>query len=160
GAADETVFDLAPLEAAASARLFRDRIRSGGTADPATVARICARLDGLPLAIELAAARARVLDLDTLDAELARDVSVIAGPGSSRHSTLDAAFAWAWDQRPDPERGLRSRLAALPNAFDLGLAEGLVSDAAGAVLGLVDRSLLVAEGQRFRMLAVIRQLVL
>lgn len=160
GAADETVFDLAPLEAAASARLFRDRIRSGGTADPATVARICARLDGLPLAIELAAARARVLDLDTLDAELARDVSVIAGPGSSRHSTLDAAFAWTWDQLPDPERGLLSRLAALPNAFDLGLAEGLVSDAAGAVLGLVDRSLLVAEGQRFRMLAVIRQLVL
>lgn len=162
GGSDETVHDLAPLDPAAAERLFLDRLTVLGPADPEVVARICNRLDGLPLALELAAARTRVLDLETLDRELERDLAAIARAGAGRHGTLGAAFDWVWQALPGAQRHLLCRLAALPADFELDTVEGILGAGAGAgVLGLVDHSLVVSDRKGgFRLLAVIRALAL
>jgi predicted ATPase/DNA-binding CsgD family transcriptional regulator len=178
GASDEAVYPLAPLPVDGGAgspavRLFLDR---AGTASPAgdgtavdlaLVARVCRRLDGLPLAIELAAARTRHLPLPELADRLAAGFGTLdrAAP-DSRHRTLATAFDWTWDLLDDDERAALSRLAALPRSFDLDLAEAVIGPGASpVVLRLLDRSLVsptatVSEPQRFRLLRPLRAFVL
>lgn len=179
----ETVLPLAPLAVegpdAAALAMFLDRLSSSGRAaaapmtlstarpSPADVElalRVCARLDGLPLALELAAAVARHLSLDELAARLDRDFATLdrAVP-EGRHRTLETAFDWSWDLLTDEERDVLCHLAALPRTFDVDLAAAVTQPGAeGVVLRLLDRSMLVPTGgrpRRFRLLAVMREFV-
>lgn len=176
GASDETIYPLSPLavdehSASGAVRLFLDRARSAAPAsqlsDLGLVARICRRLDGLPLAIELAAARVRHLALPELASRLDQGFGALdrAGP-ASRHRTLATAFDWTWDLLDDDEQAALSRLAALPRTFDLDLAEAVTTPGAGRlVLRLLDRSLVspaakASEPRRFRLLQPLRAFVL
>ncbi|MGE5136508.1 MAG: ATP-binding protein [Gemmatimonadota bacterium] len=169
--------DARPASVAGSAagRLFLDRAQAAAPEfrlDAVTaphVAAICRRLDGLPLAIELAAARARSLDVAALADSLTDQVQLLAQPGGAgRHRSLAAAIEWSWQLLDETERDLLSRLAALPGEFTLALAEAVTPGlAAGglraALLRLADRSLvsvLLGGGPaRYRLLGVIRAFV-
>jgi predicted ATPase len=178
GGTDETVFALDPLPVAgdtttAAVRLFLDRAGSAAPGldlagdDVDLVARICERLDGLPLAIELAAARVRHLPVAELATRLDDGLRLLGRPGpASRHRTLEAAFAWTWDLLDDDERSVLAQLAALPRTFDLDLADAVAGPGAAAVvLGLLDRSLVsptvgASRPARYRLLDSVRSFVL
>lgn len=179
----EVVYALAPLDIdgpdAAAVAMFLDRLGAGARTavapmtlsaaapspeDRALAARVCARLDGLPLAIELAAAVARHLSLDELAARLDRDFATLdrAAP-LGRHRTLETAFEWTWDLLTPEEQDVLRRLGALPRTFDVDLAVAVTHQGAeGIVLRLLDHSMLVSAGgrpRRFRLLAVMRAFV-
>ncbi|GAA2317027.1 BTAD domain-containing putative transcriptional regulator [Nonomuraea roseoviolacea subsp. roseoviolacea] len=126
----------ATAERAAAVRLFRDRaaaVRPGfaleGTALAAAV-EICRRLDGLPLAIELAAARLRTLPVEAVAARLDDRFRLLTGGSRTalpRHRTLDAAVSWSWDLLDGEERMLLERLSVVPGGF--------TEDAAAAIDG-------------------------
>lgn len=183
GDAAEAVLTLAPLAVegpdSAAVAMFLDRMSSAGraaaapmtlseaptsAADRELAARVCARLDGLPLALELAAAVVRHLSLDELAERLDRDFATLdrAVP-EGRHRTLETAFDWSWDLLTEEEREVLRRLAALPRTFDIDLAAAVTHPGAeGVVLRLLDHSLLVPAGgrpRRFRLLAVTREFV-
>jgi predicted ATPase/class 3 adenylate cyclase/DNA-binding CsgD family transcriptional regulator len=161
--------------------LFTDRARrarpgfSAGAEMAGTVAEICQRLDGLPLAIELAAARLRALSPAEILAGLHDRFRLLAGGARTavrRQQTLRASVDWSHDLLTDPERTLLRRLAAFAGGFDL--------DAAQAVGGggdslqrhqvldqlalLVDKSLVSTEvsqaATRYRLLETVRQYAL
>ena len=91
----------------------------------AAVAQVCAQLDGIPLAIELAAARCPVLDPAELAARLDNHPGLLSG-GPARpgwHRSLEALVAWSYELLDDAERRLLARLSVLRGAFDLGTAE-------------------------------------
>jgi len=179
----ETVFMLAPLAVdgpdAAAVAMFLDRLGTAGRAAAAPMAlsaappspadlelaaHVCERLDGLPLALELAAAVARHLSLRELAERLDRDFATLdrAVP-EGRHRTLETAFEWTWDLLADDERDVLRELAALPRTFDVDLAVAVTHPGAeGVVLRLLDHSMLVPAGghpRRFRLLAVMREFV-
>lgn len=171
GDAAETIFPLAPLTgegSAAAVTMFLDRL--GHSAGPPTraarelIAHVCERLDGLPLAIELAAAVARHLSLEELAQRLNRDFATLdrAVP-EGRHRTLETAFEWTWDLLTEEERYVLCRLAALPRTFDVDLAAAVTNPRCeGIMLRLLDHSMLVATGgspRRFRLLAVMREFI-
>jgi predicted ATPase len=172
GDPDECVHTLLPLEATGpdspAGALLADRLTAADVVlagdDREVLHRIANRLDGLPLALELAASVARHLPLETLAGRLDAGLSTLdrATPGG-RHRTLETAFSWTWDLLTSEEQEVLRRLAALPRTFDLDLAEAVAgSDASGAVLRLLDHSLLVRFGGvpvRFRLLAVMREFV-
>jgi predicted ATPase/DNA-binding CsgD family transcriptional regulator len=174
GGTAESIHVLEPLsveDRSGAYDLFVDRARTaipGFTPDDdeaEAVARICRRLDGLPLAIELATARLRHLPLAELETRLEDGFGALdrARP-ASRHRTLETAFDWTWDLLGDDERSVLSRLSALPRTFDLELAEIVASaGAGGVVLRLLDRSLVASAGgspARFRLLDALREFVL
>jgi predicted ATPase/DNA-binding CsgD family transcriptional regulator len=151
----------------ARAREVTPTVAWEGAATP-VLAALCARLDGLPLAIELAARQAHVRPpqrlLDGLDERLATlTASVAAQP---RHRSLQAAIEWSYGLSTGTERAVFRRLAVLPGGFtDTGAAAlcadlGLASDGLWSVLtGLVGKSLLVMDTVvpgRFRMLESLR----
>jgi predicted ATPase len=126
-------------------RLFADRgaaARPGFAVDRRTVAAvldICRRLDGIPLAIELAAARLRALSPDQIAARLDDRFRLLAGGSRAalpRHQTLRAVVDWSWDLLSDPERVLARRLAVFPGGATLDAAEWVC---AGPELGGLDR---------------------
>ena len=87
------------------------------------MAGICRRLDGLPLAIELAATRVRTLDLATLAGGLAAHLRLLEQAGAvGRHRSLAAAIEWSWQLLDQAEQDLLGRLAALPADFTLAMA--------------------------------------
>jgi tetratricopeptide (TPR) repeat protein len=161
------------LAAAPAVRLFLARgaaARPGAGAAPVAVAaRICRELDGLPLAIELAAARASVLSAEEIAAHLADKFRFLAWRrpvADPRHQTLTAAIGWSYDLLPADERRAFRGLSVFAGGF--GLAAVAVVCCGGdqaAALDLVDqlasKSLVVAEpaagGTRYRMLETIRQ---
>ncbi|MEW2299884.1 LuxR C-terminal-related transcriptional regulator [Streptomyces sp. NPDC006655] len=140
-------------------------------ANRATVARLCRRLDGLPLAIELAAVRMRVLGLDQLLARLDDRYRLLtAGSPAAlpRHQTLRAAVDWSHELCTGPERSAWARLSVLAGGFDLETAEAVCHDlrppdVLEAVAGLVDKSVLTREEApaggpaRYRLLDTLRQ---
>lgn len=163
------------LSASDAIDLFVDRARSARPnfvlderSSPAVV-EICRRLDGIPLALELAAARVRVLPVDQIVAGLADRFRLLGGgPRTAvpRHQTLLASVSWSYDLLADPERVLLQRLAVFAGGFTLDAAEdvcagGVVERYAVLELlsGLVDRSLVVSadQGSRFRLLETIKQ---
>src|SRR5262249_9143441 len=93
-------------------------------ADPAAVAEICARLDGLPLAIELAAARIPALGVGGVLAGLGDSLRLLAGGrgADQRHHSLRAVIGWSYDLLDDEERGLFRQLAAFAGALALHTA--------------------------------------
>ncbi len=122
---------MAELAETPAVRLFVERVADvkpgfGVKADNAgAVVEICRRLDGLPLALELAAARMRLLSADALLALLGERLRLLAGgpvDALDRHRTLRAAIAWSYDLLPPGEQILFRRLAVFAGGFDLEAA--------------------------------------
>ncbi|MEC3951556.1 BTAD domain-containing putative transcriptional regulator [Nocardia sp. CDC153] len=173
----ETVYPLPPLTIDASGSpatdLFEARaraVRPSVRLDPRTVARLCRTLDGLPLAIELAAARVRTMSVEEIDSRLDHRFALLrSGDRSSpqRHRTLHAVIEWSWNLLDEPQRVALRRLCRFPAGFTLEAAEYLltgpeIDDPALAVDGLVSQSMLtVLEGEdggtRYRMLETVRE---
>jgi predicted ATPase len=156
----ESVHVVAPLDAFESIDLFCERAREAddsfeyGDDDRAVIEMIAARLDGLPLAIELAAARMRSLTTRDLLGRLDDRFSVLrrSGADSGRHATLHAAVDWSYRSLGDDERAVFDRLGVFAGGFDLGavtavcMGSGRASlDVADVVLSLVDKSMVVAD---------------
>lgn len=168
----EHVLELAALPtdgpAPSAVELFVHRARAASrttTLDPDLVASICQRLDGIPLAIELAAARTRHVELAELDRRLAESFDALTVDGATRHGTLDNAFDWSWAVLPANLQSALTQLACLPRTFDLDLAAAILDEPPEpAVSELLDRSLLdrmpgPVEPPRYRMLAALREYV-
>jgi predicted ATPase/class 3 adenylate cyclase len=157
----------------ASVALFVDRARA---IDPAfdlttdnapAVAEICVRLDGLPLAIELAAARIRLLPPSAILARLGQRLQILAVQSPNlpaRQRTLRAAIDWSWELLDEGERALLERLAVFSGGWDLEAADAVCRPAElgiellDGMASLLDKSLLVrldAEAPRFTMLQII-----
>ncbi|MEU7612678.1 BTAD domain-containing putative transcriptional regulator [Micromonospora sp. NPDC049204] len=127
------------------------------------VLRICRTLDGLPLAIELAAARLRALPVAEVAARLDdrfRLLSMGSRAASPRHRTLRAVVEWSWDLLDDAERTLARRLTVFAGGATLEAAErvtGLPSaEFVDALSGLADKSFVELSGGRYRMLETVR----
>jgi predicted ATPase/class 3 adenylate cyclase len=170
-------WDTAAAESCDAVALFADRARAQGTGlrvDQETaplVASICARLDGLPLAIELAAARLRSLSLRGLADRLDQRFRLLTGgdrTALARQQTLQAAVEWSYSLLAGAEQLLLGRLSVFAGSFDLDAAEAVCGwgdleafDVTGLLGSLVDKSLAVAEpagpSLRYRLLETIRQ---
>jgi non-specific serine/threonine protein kinase len=133
----------------------------------ADVVRLCKRLDGIPLAIELAAVQLRTLPLPELVQRLDQLFAVLTGgqPGAlPRHQTLSTAIEWSHDLCSPAERRLWARLTVFAGAFSLAAVEDVCAEVAlerpemvGALIGLVDKSVVVREGDHYRMLDTLRE---
>ena len=143
----EAVLSIEPLTTDAAIQLFRERAGDAGVPIPvdqeSLVAEMCDRLDRLPLAIEMAAARLRGMGLEDLAARLGDRLRLLRTGGEGRHDTLEAVVAWSYDLLDAPRRSLLDRLSVFAGPFDLDAAEavGGVVDVAGGLADLVDRSL-------------------
>ncbi|MGW0194067.1 ATP-binding protein [Nonomuraea sp. NPDC003201] len=166
GLPGERVITVPPLAGEAET-LFLDRARAidpGFAAEPAVITEVCARLDGLPLAIELAASRVAVLGIDALRVGLQDRLRLLSGARGRppRHRSLRAVIGWSYDLLEEEERALLRRLAVFAGGFDLAAATALMPDtppsATADVIGrLADKSLLgVVGGGRWRLLETIR----
>ncbi|WP_280344572.1 AfsR/SARP family transcriptional regulator [Nocardia abscessus] len=173
----ETVYPLPPLTidpaGSPATELFAARARAVRPAvrlDPEVVAQLCHTLDGLPLAIELAAARVRVMSVEEINERLADRFALLRhGDRSSpeRHRTLHAVIDWSWNLLDTEQQVTLRRLCRFPAAFTLSAAEAVaggadVTDVAAAVDGLVNQSLLTVlddemHGTRYRMLETVRE---
>ena len=132
-----------------------------------TVLCVCRRLDGLPLAIELAAARCRILEPGELLARLRQGLPLLTGgelDGPTRHRTLRAALAWSHELLSEQERVLFRRLAVFVSGFSLEAAEMVCGWDGLDVLDMLDSlvrwSLIGRDAGRFRMLQTIREFAL
>ncbi|MET7301878.1 BTAD domain-containing putative transcriptional regulator [Embleya sp. NPDC005575] len=167
--------DLAAAAEAASVRLFLDRagaVRPGFALDAGTigpVVEICRRLDGMPLALELAAARLRAMSVEQIARRL-DDRFRLLGSGSRaeppRRRTLHAVVEWSWDLLAEPEQLLARRLSVFPGGATVAALEAVCADEllpvedVFYVLGsLVEKSIVDAVGDgepRYRMLETVR----
>ncbi|MEU4291102.1 BTAD domain-containing putative transcriptional regulator [Kribbella sp. NPDC026596] len=171
----EDAGDLSRLGTLASVRLFVDRaqdVRPGFVLDAdnaAPIVEICRRLDGIPLALELAAARASHLEAAEIAERLSQALPLLGRHGEiTRHATLRAALEWSHALLSDDEQILLRRLAVFAGSFSLPSAEEVCADdripAADVLDGLgrlVDKSLLQVDHDgprsRYRLLETIRQ---
>ncbi len=173
----ETVYPLPPLTidpaGSPATELFAARARAVRPAvrlDPEIVAQLCHTLDGLPLAIELAAARVRTMSVEEINERLADRFALLRhGDRSSpeRHRTLHAVIDWSWNLLDTEQQATLRRLCRFPAGFTLSAAEAVaggadVTDVAAAVDGLVNQSLLTVLddellGTRYRMLETVRE---
>ncbi|MGW4478986.1 BTAD domain-containing putative transcriptional regulator [Rhodococcus triatomae] len=172
----EAVYPLPPLtvneKSSPATELFRVRARSVRPSvqlDDAEVARLCRTLDGLPLAIELAAARVRTMTVEDINARLTDRFALLrAGDRTSpqRHRTLHAVIEWSWNLLDLPQRSALRRLCRFPGGFTLDAAtavaeRGDVDNVVDAVEGLVNQSLLTVvengTGLRYHMLETVRE---
>ena len=131
--------------------------------DTPTVAEICLRLDGLPLAIELAAARAKVLSPVALLDRLEQRLPVLTGgarDAPDRQRTLRDTIAWSYELLDETEQRLFSRLAVFVGGFTLDSAEEVCDADLDSVTSLVEKSLVRQGEDRFRMLETIREFAL
>jgi predicted ATPase/DNA-binding CsgD family transcriptional regulator len=170
--------DAAAIRASEAARLLADRAAAQGVTlawdEPSAqiTGRICRRLDGIPLALELAAARLRVLSAAELEARLDERFAILTSgsrAGLPRQQTLRAMVDWSWDLLTGPERAVLARLSTFAGSFGLAVAEAVAAGPdvpAAEVLGLlgalVDKSLVQfgdagAGPGRYRLLETVRQ---
>jgi non-specific serine/threonine protein kinase len=169
------------LEAYESVRLFVERARGRDSSfllspeNAVAVAEICSRLEGIPLAIELAAARVGTLSLEQISERLGGSLELLTHGGRTavpRQQTLKGALDWSHDLLSEPERVLFRRLSTFAGGWILeaseavgagdGVEEGEVLD---LLYGLAEKSLVVAKGSdqggvRYRLLEPIRQYAL
>jgi predicted ATPase/DNA-binding SARP family transcriptional activator len=171
GDGHERIVAVPPLDPAGSgAELFTARAAAVSPAfdpdsDRRDVEEICRRLDGIPLAIELAAARTTSLATADLLTRLDDHLRVLVGgrrTGAERHRGLRATVQWSYDLLSPPGQLLFRRLSVFTGPFDLAAAEAIAEAEVDELLGdLVRRSVVVVEsgpfGQRFRLLETMRQ---
>ena len=158
-------------------RLFADRaaaVRPGFTIDEANaaaVAALCRRLEGIPLAIELAAGRLRALTVEQVAERLDDRLRLLTGGSRTalpRHQTLRATVDWSYDLLTEPERALWRRLSVFAGGFDLPAAEAVgaggdlpEADVLDLLAGLVDKSIVLMEphgaAARYRLLEAVRE---
>jgi predicted ATPase/class 3 adenylate cyclase len=154
----ERVFEVPPLPDDDAVALFAERAH---TTTAAEVAELCRRLDGLPLAIELAAAQASVLSPAAILARLEQRLSLpTRGPRDvpERQRTLRATVEWSVDLLDDEARQVFARLSVFAGGFTLDAAEAVCGDnVLEALATLVDHSLLRRTGERFWMFETIRE---
>ena len=174
----EEVDELGALAGSEAVQLFVTRAaqqRPGFALDgdnASAVARVCRRLDGIPLAIELAAVRMRSMSIDDLDARLDHRLALLKGASRTalpRQQTLLALLDWSYRLLSEPERLMLARLAVFPSGgFDLAAVEDVCSNTSGAEYGalddldaLVDKSLVQIEDSagvgRYRLLETVRE---
>jgi predicted ATPase/DNA-binding SARP family transcriptional activator len=166
----------ARLAAFDTMRLFADRaalvepsFAVDGT-NASVIARICRRLDGIPLAIELAAAKVRGFSLDVIEERLAQRFELLTGgaaTGTPRHRTLEAAIAWSHDLLDEDAQHVLARLSVFRGGFDLTMAERVAADDAvpahrvmAALYRLVEKSLASrdpSDPRRYRLLETLRE---
>src|SRR5205814_2288284 len=173
GVSGEQVWPLTSLElpprastvdvvaASEAVQLFTERARAvqpGFTLDGANadaVAEICRRLDGIPLAVELAAARVTIMSPADIASRLDQRFQLLTGgrrTAAERHQTLRAAIEWSYEMLEPKERTLFERLAVFPVSFDAEAVAGVATgggieawDVLDAGAGLVAKSMLVAD---------------
>lgn len=192
-AVGERVFSLGPMSAppvttttsleqvvsSDAGRLFVDRARRADASaqfvdsEAAAIAEICRRVDGLPLAVELAAARARVLSPSEIAKRLDRALEFLSDPQSAeaRHRTVRELIDWSHDQLTEAEQRLFARLAFFDGSWTLELAESVCTDESlqthevlDTLTSLIDKSLVHCvktedrrDRTRYRMLDLVRQ---
>lgn len=181
--AAEAAYPLPPLvideKGSPATELFAARaraVRPSVQLRPAAVAALCRTLDGLPLAIELAAARARTMSVEQINERLSDRFALLRGADRTspeRHRTLHAVIDWSWGLLAEPERAALRRLCGFPGGFTADAAAAVAGwseqpgdspvDVDAALVGLVNQSLLeVAEseapvGIRYHMLETVRE---
>ena len=182
----EFVFPVPPLElpedgsvhavaASEAGRLFVTRARAASPAfaltagNSAAIAEVCSRLDGMPLAIELAAARCPALGPVQLAARLEGHPGLLSGGAArpGRHRSLEALVSWSYDLLGDAERRLLARLSVLRGGFDLDVAERVAGGeplapqaVAGLLASLAGKSLVQVQAGaviRYALLETVRQ---
>ncbi|HSC51532.1 MAG TPA: adenylate/guanylate cyclase domain-containing protein [Gaiellaceae bacterium] len=170
----ERAYAVSPLALDESVPLFAERARAAGAdftvseANEAVVAEICARLEGLPLAIELAAPRVRTLTPAALLRRLDRRLALLTGGAQDldeRQRTLRGAIEWSYDLLEPEERTLFARLGVFVGGCRLEAAEAVCDGPLEALESLVEKSLLRqradSDGEpRFWMLETIREFAL
>src|SRR5712675_1193015 len=138
----------------AAVRLFAERVRAAlphfapDARAAAAIAGICRRLDGIPLAIELAAARAATLGIDGLAAGLDNRFRLLTGghrTALARHQTLRATLDWSYELLTEPERVVLRRLAVFAGGFTLDAASTVAAEVVDCVANLVTKSLVTAD---------------
>ena len=178
GLGGEHVHAVRSLDVAESVELFsvralaRDDRLSFSADDRVAIAQIGGRLDGIPLALELAASRSRTLGvaelLERLEDRFRYLRGASGGGGLARHQTLRAAVGWSYQLLDDVDRTVFDRLAAFPASFDLAAAEAVVGfapirvdEVVEAIARLVDKSMVIADTSvrpaRYRLLETLRQ---
>ena len=158
-----------PLPAGAASRypglsLFLERARAAAadftmtTDNQAAVLRVCASLDGLPLAIELAAAQLRMLTVEQVAAGLDDRFRLLAARYASpaRHRTLEATFDWSFALCSPAEQELWTRLSVFAGTFDAASVDA-VCGSGECLPALVDKSVLVREDGRYQLLDTVRE---
>jgi len=165
----EQEYPLDPLDLEDAVALFVERARG---ADPrflltdenaAAVEEICGRLDGLPLAVELAAARTKLLPPDAMLALLDERLDLLSRGARNlpeRHRALRDTVAWSYDLLGPDERILFAQLSVFGGGFTLESAVAVCNASLDGVATLLDDSLLERDGPRFKMLATIREYAL
>ena len=156
GCDGEVVWRLRPLEVQAASLLFVERARAQNSTDSVTdaaaVEQLCRRLDGLPLAIELAAARVSMFTVAEMLGHLEDRFALLRRTGrggSVRHQTLRATFDWSYELLDAVEQELFRRLAVFTGSFDLLAAEAMGGPDTVDRLGhLIDKSLVMVESVR------------
>lgn len=160
----ESVQPVGPLDADAAVRLFVERAFDCGAdlvADDAELRDLCARLDGVPLALEIMAARAPLLSVADLAANLDRHLRAVHRTDEERHHTLEATLQWSFADLSDEQRRVLGKLTVFAGPFDLPAAEAVAdADVTDVLLELCRRSLLVpvagSRTSRFRLLEPVR----
>ena len=180
---DEAIVTLGPLDvpgveaselelrASAALRLFGLRAAASDASTdvvasaPAACAEICRLVDGMPLAIELAAARLRTMSVDELAGHLREKFSVLSGGRGrhARHRTLDAVIEWSYGLLDGQERAAFEQLSVFTGGFTAEAAAAVLPDELGGIATLsrlVDKSLVVSDpgvdGTRYRMFETLR----
>ncbi len=185
GIAGERTFPLAPFAAPAprqrlstdglaqfaSVRLFVERAAAArpdfhvSASNAGAIAEICRRLDGIPLAIELAASRVRSIPVDSIAERLTDRFKLLASGDRTavpRQQTLRALIDWSFDLLDVPERAMFERLAVFAGGFTLDAAEAIGAgdaDPIDLLAGLVEKSLVILDvgDHRYRMLETVRE---
>ena len=137
------------------------------------LAYLCARLDGIPLAIELAATHVKVLSLQKICERLSGHFSVLSTDSRTalpRHQTLRTAIDWSHDLLSEKERVLFRRMSVFSGGYTLDAAEDVCTvsnrqiirtdEILDLITHLIDKSLVIADGDRYKMLEIIRQYAL
>jgi predicted ATPase/DNA-binding SARP family transcriptional activator len=160
--AGEQEYGLAPLALPDALALFTQRahLRRHDLTASEVDGEICRRLDCLPLGIELAAARLKVLEPEALLARLERRLPLLVGgprDAPRRQQTLRATIEWSYELLSSDEQGLLSRLSVFAGGWTLDAAEAVCDADVDTMQSLVDKCLAARAGERFHMLDTIRE---
>ena len=162
GWSGERIVDVPPLDVQAARQVFLDAAPRGFDATAGALGNVLDQLDGLPLALRLAAGRLDVVDLATLEQLLAQHyLTVLADPDDlGRHGSLDQVMAWSWKLLDEQRRRALLTCAALGGPFDLKTASEVLEHALDDLHGLARHRLIEVDAGRYRLLEPIRQFAL